>query len=57
MFSLEGVYKYTMLSLSIFTDWPCVKHLTGWLKIALLVGLCVPNYHMHNDYVMYIIAM
>ena len=33
---------------------------SAWLaspKIALLVGLCVPSYHMHNSYVTCIVVM
>jgi len=49
----------------IFTIWPRVLHAVGWSQdyfafstsVSIYVSLCVRTYHVHNNYITYIVAM
>ena len=48
----DGLYKrcsYLCFGVPIFTSRPHAKHVS--------VYLCIPTYHVHNNYTTYIVAM
>ena len=52
-------YRFVWCNLSLFTGWRCFT--CGRLVLRLLcvfyISLCVLTYHVHNNYVIYIVAM
>jgi len=42
------------------TSWPRVKHVASWFGLPfphLFVALYIPTYHVHNNYIMHIVAL
>jgi len=47
---------------TVFNSRPCAKHVASWSfafspSVCMYLFLCIHTYHVHDNYVMYIVAV